>query len=97
MALQERHEMTDSSSQAYAVNCPRCGDYQRVANPRPAESPQRVFPTDVYEGKPNWSEVMQMACTSCGSPMTIVLLYGSEEMLQELPPHMTRPMIMPFF
>ena len=88
--------MTDSPPQTYAVNCPHCGIYQQIANPRPLESPRRVFPTDMYPNGSNWSEVLQMACTSCGTFMTVVFLYASEEMLKELPPDMTHQMMIPF-
>ena len=78
--------MTPQPQASYAVNCPYCGSYLQVGNPRPREVPARVLLDEFgwFECSPRICQKVWINCTGCGYPLDVLFIYASEEVLQEL-------------
>jgi len=78
--------MISQPQASYAVNCPVCGKYLQVGNPRPREVPARVL-LDKFgwlECSPRISQKVWINCTGCSYPLDVLFIYASEEVIQEL-------------
>ena len=78
--------MTPQPQASYAVNCPVCSRCLQVGNPRPREVPARIL-FDEFEWpdySPRICHKSWIECTDCGCQLYVLLLYASEEVIQEL-------------
>ena len=78
--------MTAQPQPSYAFHCPYCSTYLKIANPRPQEVAALIL-LDESDWRSCGSRICHQAlveCTECGCQLYVLLLYASEEVLQEL-------------